>query len=153
MSESLNRQSGNKPKVGFTASAFDLLHAGHVLMLEEAKTQCDYLVVALQSDPSLDRPTKNKPIESLIERQIKLSAVKYIDKVIVYDTESDLLELLKALHPDVRILGTDHKNDDFTGKDWCIDNNVEIYYNSRNHDYSSSSLRERIEQRGKNVSK
>ncbi len=131
-------------KVGFTASCFDLLHAGHILMLEEAKTVCDHLIVALQSDPSIDRPEKRKPIQSLIERQIQLKAVKYVDEIVVYETEEDLLNLLKTLPIDVRIIGEDYIGKDFTGRDYCTTHNIEIYYNSRRHTYSSTELIERI---------
>ena len=114
-------------------------------MLEEAKEQCDYLIVGLQTDPSIDRPEKNKPVQSLIERTIQLNAVKYVDQTICYQTESELLELLQATHPDVRIIGADYIGKDFTGKDWCHENDVEIFYNSREHGYSSTELRNRIE--------
>lgn len=115
-------------------------------MLEEAKAACDYLIVGLQSDPSLDRPEKNKPVQTYGERLIQLQAVRYVDEVIRYDTEADLLKLLESLRPDVRIIGADYLNRDFTGKQWCLDNNVELFYNSRNHNYSSTELRERIKQ-------
>lgn len=115
-------------------------------MLEEAKDQCDYLVVGLQTDPTIDRPDKNKPVQSLIERTIQLNAVKHVDQVICYQTEAELMELLQVVHPDVRIIGEDYKDKDFTGKEWCLDNDVEIYYNSRSHDFSSSSLRLRIKE-------
>lgn len=130
--------------VGFTASAFDLLHAGHVLMMAEAKNHCDYLIVALQSDPTIDRPEKNKPIQSMVERWIQLSAVKHIDEVIPYDTEEDLLVLLQSIRPDVRILGDDYVGKDFTGKQWCLDNGVQIVYANREHGYSSTDLRQKI---------
>ena len=134
----------NKARVGFTCSAFDLLHAGHVLMLEEAKKQCDYLVVGLQVDPSVDRPDKNSPIQSLTEREIQLQAIRYIDEIHVYETEAELLQLIKAVSPDIRIVGEDYLGKDFTGKEWCLDSGVEIYYNSRNHPYSTTELRKRI---------
>ena len=128
-------------KVGFTCSCFDLLHAGHILMLKDAKEQCDKLIVGLQTDPSIDRPlTKNKPIQSLRERKIQLEAVKYIDDIFVYETESDLVDLLKLVKPDVRILGSDYKDESFTGDDL----NIPIYYHERDHDYSSSDLRKKI---------
>jgi glycerol-3-phosphate cytidylyltransferase len=136
---------GGGPKVGLTASCFDLLHAGHILMLEEAKSVCDYLVCALQTDPSIDRPKeKRKPIQSLVERQIQLQAVKFVDEIIVYETEDDLLNILKTRSPDLRIVGEEYIGRDFTGRDWCEKNNVEIYYNSRNHNFSTTSLLERI---------
>ena len=129
-------------KIGFTCSCFDLLHAGHILMLEDSKKQCDYLIVGLQTDPTIDRPEeKNKPIQSLEERKIQLEAIKYVDEVITYETENDLYELLYKLMPDVRILGTDYEHKHFTGID--IDG-IDIYFHKRNHDYSTSSLREKI---------
>lgn len=131
-------------RVGFTCGAFDLLHAGHILMLKEAKEQCDWLVVGLHTDPTIDRPQKNKPIQSLVERHIQLKAVQYIDEIFCYQTEAELMELLVALKPDVRIIGADYIDKDFTGKQWCEDNNVKLFYNSRNHSYSSTELRERI---------
>jgi glycerol-3-phosphate cytidylyltransferase len=137
----------NPAKVGFTASCFDLLHAGHILMLEEAKSVCDYLIVALQADPSIDRPNKRRPVQSLIERQIQLKAVKYIDEVVVYETEDDLLDLLKTLHIDIRIIGEDYAGKDFTGRDYCLAHDIEIYYNSRKHNFSSTELIERIKER------
>ena len=128
-------------KIGFTCSCFDLLHAGHILMLKDAKEQCDKLIVGLQTDPSIDRPlTKNKPIQSLRERKIQLEAVKYVDDIFVYETESDLIDLLKLVKPNVRILGSDYKDKSFTGDDL----NIPIYYHERNHDYSSSDLRKKI---------
>lgn len=131
-------------RVGFTASTFDLLHAGHVLMLREAASVCDRLVVAVQTDPTLDRPQKNKPVQSIVERVLQVSAVRYVDEVHVYDTEDTLLELLKVVQPDVRIIGEEYRVLDFTGRDWCSENDVEVYYNTRRHDYSSSELRRRI---------
>ena len=128
-------------KVGFTCSCFDLLHAGHILMLKDAKEQCDKLIVWLQTDPSIDRPlTKNKPIQSLRERKIQLEAVRYVDDIFVYETESDLIDLLKLVKPNVRILGSDYKDKSFTGDDL----NIPIYYHERDHDYSSSDLRKKI---------
>ena len=127
-------------KVGFTCGAFDLLHAGHIMMLEEARSFCDYLVVGLHSDPSTDRPEKNKPIQSLNERLIQVRAVKFVDLVLIYDTENDLLNLLKAIKPDVRIVGEDYRDKSFTGDSLGI----ETRFNSRNHNFSSSELRDRI---------
>ena len=128
-------------KIGFTCSCFDLLHAGHILMLKDAKEQCDKLIVGLQTDPSIDRPlTKNKPIQSLRERKIQLEAVRYVDDIFVYETESDLIDLLKLIKPNVRILGSDYKDESFTGDDL----NIPIYYHERDHDYSSSDLRKKI---------
>ena len=131
-----------KGTVGFTCSCFDLLHAGHILMLEDSKKQCDYLIVGLQTDPTIDRPEeKNKPIQSLEERRIQLEAIKYVDEVIVYETENELYELLYKLMPNVRILGTDYEHKYFTGIE--IDG-IDIYFHKRDHDYSTSSLREKI---------
>ena len=128
-------------KIGFTCSCLDLLHAGHILMLKDSKEQCDKLIVGLQTDPSIDRPlTKNKPIQSLRERKIQLEAVRYVDDIFVYETESDLIDLLKLVKPDVRILGSDYKDESFTGDDL----NIPIYYHERDHDYSSSDLRKKI---------
>lgn len=132
----------NEEKVGIVASCFDLFHAGHVLMLMEAKEHCDRLVVALQSDPTIDRPEKNKPVQNLSERWIQLAACKYVDTIITYDTEEDLYNLLAGLSWDVRFLGDDYfGRTDFTGYDL----NIPIHYCSRKHGYSSSGLRKRIE--------
>ena len=129
---------------GFTCSCFDLLHAGHILMLKDAKEQCDKLIVGLQTDPTIDRPdTKNKPIQTIEERYIQLEAIKYIDSIYVYDTEDTLLQLLKSLKPDLRILGSDYLGRPFTGKNL----NIPIYYHERNHDYSTTNLREMINNR------
>ena len=128
-------------RVGIVASCFDLFHAGHVLMLMEAKDECDRLVVALQSDPTIDRPEKNKPIQALSERYIQLEACKYVDQIVPYDTEADLYNLLAGYEWDVRFLGMDYYDRaDFTGK--MLD--IPIHYCSRKHDYSSSNLRDRI---------
>lgn len=132
-------------RIGFTCSTFDLLHAGHITMLEEAKRQCDYLIVGLQSDPTIDRPdTKNKPVQTLIERQIQLSAVKYVDEVIVYNTEQDLEDLLLTLPITVRILGEEYRDTEFTGKKICEKRNIDLYFNKRDHSFSSTSLRARV---------
>jgi len=125
---------------GFTCGAFAPLHAGHVLMLQEAKEQCDYLIVGLQTDPSIDRPEKNKPVQTIAERQLVLRAIEYVDEVIVYETEEQLEDLLMALRVDVRILGEEYKNQEFTGRDLPI----EIYYNKRQHPWSSTQLREKL---------
>ena len=127
-------------KKGFTCSCFDLLHAGHILMLKDAREQCDYLIVGLQTDPTIDRPEKNKPIQSFEERKIQLEAVRYVDEIIIYETEQDLYELIKRVNPDVRILGTDYKDKSYTGDDLGVD----IYYHDRNHNYSSTNLRKHI---------
>ena len=126
-------------KIGFTCSTFDLFHAGRVVMLEEAKKQCDYLIVGIQTDPTIDRPEKNAPIQSLIERQIQVRACKFVDETIVYATENDLIILLTTLPLDVRILGIEYKDKDYTGKGI-----VNAYYNKRSHSFSSSELRQRM---------
>ena len=127
--------------IGFTCSCFDLLHAGHILMLQDAKRQCDKLIVGLQTDPTIDRPdTKNKPIQSLEERRIQLEAVKYVDEVFIYDTEEELYKKLLDINPDVRILGSDYIGKSFTGDDL----DIKIYYHDRNHNYSTTNLRKKI---------
>jgi glycerol-3-phosphate cytidylyltransferase len=129
---------------GITFSTFDLLHAGHILMLEEAKTQCDWLVVALQSDPTVDRPEKNKPIQTMYERYIQLKGCRYVDEIVPYTTEEEVRLILESRPFDVRIIGEDYKDIDFTGKDICDQRGIRIYYNSRQHHLSSSELRKRI---------
>jgi glycerol-3-phosphate cytidylyltransferase len=137
------KQEGKK--IGITFSTFDLLHAGHIAMLSEAKNHCDYLICGLQTDPTIDRPdTKNKPIQSIVERQIQLSACRYVDEVVVYQTEQDLRDLLLILPIDVRILGIEYAGRDFSGKDECEDREIEIVFNERDHSFSSSSLRKRV---------
>ena len=131
-------------KIGFTCSTFDLLHAGHITMLEEAKHHCDYLIVGLQNDPTEDRPEKNKPVQSIVERQIQLAAVKYVDEIVIYNTEQDLLDLLLTLPIDVRVLGDEYKSKDFTGKDIAKHRGCKIIYNGRDHSFSSTSLRKRV---------
>lgn len=131
-------------KIGFTCSTFDLLHAGHVTMLEEAKRHCDFLIVGLQNDPTLDRPEKNAPVQSIVERQIQLAAVKYVDEIVIYNTEQDLIDLLLTLPIDVRVLGDEYKSKDFTGKDIAKQRGSKIIYNGRDHSFSSSSLRKRV---------
>ena len=126
-----------------TAGGFDLLHAGHVSMLQEAKTVCDHLTVALQIDPSIDRPDKNKPIQNIIERQLQLKAIKWVDDVIVYNRERELRDLFVVLPIDVRIIGEEYKDKEFTAKDICEKRDIQIYYNSRQHNFSSSELRSR----------
>lgn len=128
-------------KIGITFSCFDLLHAGHIAMLKEAKSICDYLIVGLQTDPTIDRPEKNKPIQSLFERYTQLEAVKYINDIIPYQTEKELLDILKTLPINIRIIGEDYLDKDFTGKKFCEENNIEIYYNKRKHSYSTTYLR------------
>lgn len=137
------KQEGKR--IGIVFSQFDILHAGHIAMLSEAKNHCDYLIAALQTDATIDRPdTKNKPIQSIVERQIQLSATRFVDEIVVYQTEKDVEDLLLILPVDVRILGVEYKNQDFTGKDICNKRNIEIIYNGRDHSFSSSSLRKRV---------
>ncbi len=131
-------------RVGITFSAFDLLHAGHVAMLRESKQQCDYLVAGLQLDPTIDRPEKNKPIQTIVERYTQLKAVKYVDEIIPYTTEKDVEDILEMYQVDVRILGEEYKDKDFTGKDICRRLGIELYFNKRDHRFSSTDLRKRI---------
>ena len=131
-------------KIGITFGAFDLLHAGHCLMLQEAKTQCDYLIVGLQTDPTLDRPSKNKPVQSLVERYIQLKAISVVDEIIPYQTEAELLEIIKAIPIDVRIIGSDYLDKDFTGKSEADQLGIETYYNRRDHAFSTTDLRLRV---------
>ncbi len=132
-------------KVGITFSTFDLLHAGHVAMLREAKSKCDYLIVGLQSDPTIDRPdTKNKPIQTMFERYLQLKAVEYVDEVVPYQTENDVIDILQTLPIDVRILGKEYKEKDFTGKDVCNQRGIELYFNTRDHRFSTTDLRKRV---------
>ena len=131
-------------RVGITASTFDLLHAGHVAMLREAKEQCDHLICALQIDPTIDRIEKNKPIQTVVERYTQLAAVRYVDEVIVYSTEQDLLDILQMYPINVRILGDEYKLKEFTGKNECRKLGIELHFNSRNHRFSTSDLRERV---------
>jgi len=131
-------------KVGLTASTFDLLHAGHIAMLREAKSQCDYLICALQVDPTLDRATKNAPVQSIVERQAQLAAVSYVDEVIIYCTEADLVDIINMYPVDVRILGEEYRQKDFTGKDECRNRGIQLYFNKRDHRFSSTDLRERV---------
>ena len=136
-------------KVGFTCSAFDLLHAGHIQMLREAKEQCDYLICGLQMDPSLDRKEKNSPIQTVVERYTQLKAVSYVDEIIPYLTESDLDDILSMYQIDVRILGEEYREKDFTGKDICKKRGIQLYFNKREHRFSSSDLRKRVLERMK----
>ena len=132
-------------KIGITFSTFDMLHAGHVAMLSEAKNHCDYLICGLQTDPTLDRPdTKNKPIQSIVERQIQLAACRYVDEVVVYQTEQDLRDLILILPVDVRILGKEYEDTNFTGRNEGFGLGIEHVFNSRDHSFSSSSLRKRV---------
>jgi len=133
-------------KVGITFSTFDLFHAGHVKMLEEAKRQCDYLIVGLQLDPSADRSEKNAPSQTIIERYIQLKGSKHIDEIVPYVLEQDLEDILRSFKIDVRIIGDEYKEKVFTGKAYCEEKGIEIYYNSRDHRFSSSGLREKVKQ-------
>ena len=134
----------NNITIGITCSTFDLLHSGHIIMLEECKKYCDYLICALQVDPTIDRPIKNKPIQSIVERYIQLDAVQHVNKIIPYSTEEELITILSSLDLDVRIIGEEYKDTDFTGKDVCIKRGIKIVYNKRDHDFSTTSLRQRI---------
>lgn len=132
-------------KIGITFSTFDLLHAGHIAMLAEAKNHCDYLIAALQTDPTIDRPdTKNRPVQTIVERQIQLSATRFVDEIVVYQTEKDLEDILLTLPIDVRILGIEYEDKDFTGRKICAERGIEIVFNRRDHSFSSSSLRKRV---------
>lgn len=131
-------------KIGITCSSFDLLHAGHVKMLEDAKNNCDYLIVALQTDPTIDRPEKNKPVQSLVERYIQLKGCKYVDEIVPYQTEKELEEIFLSFNLDIRIIGEDYKDKDYTAKDICEKRGIKIYYNKREHNFSSTDLRKRI---------
>ncbi len=131
-------------KTGITFSAFDLLHAGHIKMLEQCKKNCNFLIVGLQTDPTIDRPQKNKPVQSIVERYIQVKACKYVDEIVPYSTEIELLEILQSFDLNIRFIGEDYLDKDFTGKQFCIDNNIELYYNSRKHNFSSTSLRNKL---------
>jgi glycerol-3-phosphate cytidylyltransferase len=131
-------------KIGITFSTFDMLHAGHIAMLAEAKNHCDYLIAGLQTDPTIDRDTKNKPVQSIVERQIQLAACRYVDEVVVYQTEQDLIDLLLILPVDVRVLGVEYENKDFSGQAECYQRGIELVFNGRDHSFSSSSLRRRV---------
>ena len=130
--------------VGITFSTFDLFHTGHVAMLKEASGNCNHMIVGLQSDPSIDRPEKNKPIQSVFERYVQLAGCKYVDEIIPYETEKDLEDILLTYNIDKRFIGEEYKTKDFTGKQICVDKGIEIYYNSRQHSFSTSGLRKRI---------
>jgi glycerol-3-phosphate cytidylyltransferase len=135
----LRARLGRAPVVGFTCSTFDLLHAGHVVMLQEARELCDYLVVGLLVDPTRDRPQKNRPVQSVVERYLQVSACKYVDEVVPFETEADLVDLILVLNPDVRVVGEEYRGTEHTGHDLCP-----IHYNKRRHSFSSSELRERV---------
>ena len=132
-------------KIGITFSTFDLLHAGHIAMLSEARNHCDYLICGLQTDPTIDRPdSKNPPVQSIVERQIQLAATRYVDEVVIYQTEEDLRDLLLVLPIDARIIGVEYQDKEFSGKDICEQRGIEVIYNGRDHSFSSSSLRKRV---------
>ncbi len=131
-------------KIGITFSTFDLLLAGHIKMLEEAKRQCDYLICGLQTDPTIDRPEKNKPSQTIVERYIQLKGCKFVDEIVPYTTEQDLEDILRSFHIDVRIIGDEYQNKDFTGRKYCEEKGIELYFNSRDHRFSSSSLRKEV---------
>ena len=132
-------------KVGITFSTFDLLHAGHIGMLREAKANCDYLIVGLQTDPTIDRPTeKNKPVQTLVERYAQLNAVKFIDEIVPYQTEQDVVDILELFEIDIRFLGEEYREKDFSGKDVCRKRGIDLHFNKRDHRFSSSDLRKRV---------
>lgn len=131
-------------KIGITFSAFDLLHAGHITMLEEAKRQCDYLIAALQTDPTIDRPEKNRPTQSVVERYIQLKGCKFVDEIVPYATEQDLEDILRSFKLDVRIIGDEYKEKNFTGRTYCEEKGIDLYFNKRDHRFSSSSLRKEV---------
>jgi glycerol-3-phosphate cytidylyltransferase len=137
----LSERPAEHVRTGFTASCFDLFHAGHIMMLREARRQCDFLIVGLQTDPTIDRPEKNKPVQSVFERFVQLEACKYVDEIVVYATEKDLLDILLAYPIDVRILGDEYKGKPFTGHDLT---HMEFYFNTRKHSFSTSELRARV---------
>lgn len=134
-------------KVGITFSAFDLLHAGHIKMLEEAKRQCDYLICGLQTDPTIDRPDKNKPVQSVVERYIQLKGCRYVDEIIPYASEQDLEDILRSFHINVRIIGDEYANKMFTGRDYCEKKGIKLYFNKREHRFSSSGLRKEVHEK------
>ena len=132
--------------VGITFSTFDLLHAGHIGMLREAKENCDYLIVGLQVDPTVDRPdTKNKPVQTLVERYAQLNAIKFIDEIVPYETEQDLMDILELFELDIRFLGEEYREKEFTGKDICRKRGIELHINKREHRFSTTDLRKRIQ--------
>ena len=131
-------------KIGITFSAFDLLHAGHIKMLEDAKRQCDYLICGLQTDPTLDRPEKIRPVQSVVERYIQLKGCVHVDEIVPYATEQDLEDILRSFKIDVRILGEEYRDKNFTGKNYCEEKGIELYYNQRDHRFSSSGLRKTV---------
>jgi len=132
-------------KTGITFSAFDLLHAGHVKMLEDAKRECDYLICALQTDPTIDRPEKNRPVQSVVERYIQLKGCKYVDEIVPYATEQDLEDVLRSFKIDVRIIGDEYKEKNYTGRTYCEEKGIDLFYNKREHRFSSSELRREVQ--------
>ncbi len=131
---------------GFTASSFDLFHSGHVAMLKEARANCEYMIVGLQTDPTIDRPEKNKPIQSVFERYVQLEGCKYIDEIIPYESEKDLTDIFLTYGIDIRFIGEEYKDKDFTAKQICVDKNIKIHYNKRQHSFSTTNLRKRIKE-------
>jgi glycerol-3-phosphate cytidylyltransferase len=131
-------------KIGFTCGAFDMFHAGHITMLADCRDRCDYLIVGLHTDPSVERANKNKPLQSTFERYVQLSACRYVDQVIPYDTEKDLRNILASININIRFIGADHLRDQPTGEDVCKLRNIEIFFNERYHDFSSTELRKRL---------
>lgn len=131
--------------IGFTCSTFDLFHAGHIIMLKEAKQQCDYLIVGLQTDPTIDRPdTKNKPVQTMFERFVQLQACKYVDEIIPYSTEKELVDIFLSYPINVRILGNEYEHRSFTGRQECVDRGIKFYFNNREHSFSTTELRQRV---------
>lgn len=137
-------------KTGITFGVFDLLHAGHIMMLEEAKRNCDYLIVGLNTDPTEVSPEKNSPTQSIVERYIQLEGCRYVDEIIPYETEQDLADMIQALPIDVRIIGEEYRDKDFTGRQYCVDKGIDIYYNKRSHRFSSSGLRKVVAEKEEN---
>jgi len=134
----------SKTIVGLTCSTFDLLHSGHIMMLREAKSHCNYLIVGLQTDPSIDRPEKNSPVQTIVERYVQLAAIKYVDEIVVYQTEQDLQDILEMFPINIRILGEEYRDKDFTGREICKKRGIQLYFNKRDHRFSSSGLRKRV---------
>jgi len=134
-------------KTGITFSAFDLFHAGHVKMLEEAKRECDYLICVLQTDPTLDRPGKNRPVQTVVERYIQLKACKFVDEIVPYATEQDLEDVLRSFKIDVRIIGDEYASKSFTGREYCEEKGIDLYFNKREHRFSSSGLRKEVQEK------
>lgn len=131
-------------KIGFTASTFDLFHAGHIMMLKEAKSVCDYLIVGLQTDPTIDRPQKNKPVQTVFERFVQLQACKYVDEIVVYATEKELIDVLLSYPINIRILGAEYEDKEFTGRKECIEHGIVLHFNKREHSFSTTELRARV---------